>query len=184
MAGQHWLVKSEPNKYAYQDLEKDGRTVWDGVRNFEARNNLRSMKAGNMFFITRTSAKRWSASREWLARPIPIPRPRGRTGRSSRSNRSSSSRSPSGSTPSRATRSSPTSRSSRKAGSRSWQRRPTNSRISWHWGKRRYRNAEFSDTLALRVVGQIGASGSMNDQRISGQRVFTATSKALIASAI
>lgn len=51
MALQHWLVKSEPNKYAYEQLEKDGRTVWDGVRNFEARNNLRSMKKGDLLLF-------------------------------------------------------------------------------------------------------------------------------------
>ena len=42
----HWLVKSEPAKYGYADLERDGRTVWDGVRNFTARGNLKTMKAG------------------------------------------------------------------------------------------------------------------------------------------
>lgn len=42
-----WLVKSEPSAYAWQDLVRDKRTRWDGVRNFEARNNLRSMKRGD-----------------------------------------------------------------------------------------------------------------------------------------
>ena len=42
----YWLVKSEPAKYAFADLERDGRTVWDGVRNFTARGNLKAMKAG------------------------------------------------------------------------------------------------------------------------------------------
>lgn len=40
---QYWLVKSEPDTYSYAHLEKDGRTVWDGVRNYMARNNLRAM---------------------------------------------------------------------------------------------------------------------------------------------
>ena len=44
---QHWLIKSEPAKYSWAQLEKDGRTHWDGVRNFEARNNIRSMKEGD-----------------------------------------------------------------------------------------------------------------------------------------
>jgi predicted RNA-binding protein with PUA-like domain len=44
---QHWLVKSEPYKYAWAQLVKDGRTVWEGVRNFEARNNLRAMGLGD-----------------------------------------------------------------------------------------------------------------------------------------
>lgn len=41
-------MKSEPNKYAYTQLVRDGRTHWDGVRNFEARNNLRAMKVGDL----------------------------------------------------------------------------------------------------------------------------------------
>lgn len=43
----HWLVKSEPYKYAFAQLQKDKRATWDGVRNFEARNNLRAMKKGD-----------------------------------------------------------------------------------------------------------------------------------------
>ena len=44
----HWLVKSEPNVYPYARLVADGSTRWDGVRNFEARNNLRAMKEGDL----------------------------------------------------------------------------------------------------------------------------------------
>jgi predicted RNA-binding protein with PUA-like domain len=44
----YWLVKSEPFKYSYADLVRDGKTRWDGVRNFEARNALRAMKAGEL----------------------------------------------------------------------------------------------------------------------------------------
>ena len=40
----HWLVKSEPNTYSFDQLVKDGSTVWDGVRNYAARNHLRAMK--------------------------------------------------------------------------------------------------------------------------------------------
>lgn len=43
----HWLVKSEPIKYAWEKLVKDKRTVWDGVRNYQARNNLKEMKVGD-----------------------------------------------------------------------------------------------------------------------------------------
>ncbi len=43
----YWLVKQEPEKYSFDDLLKDGATVWDGVRNFQARNNLRAMKIGD-----------------------------------------------------------------------------------------------------------------------------------------
>ncbi|MFQ5479295.1 MAG: EVE domain-containing protein [Candidatus Binatia bacterium] len=40
----YWLVKSEPDKYSWDDLVKEGRDHWDGVRNYQARNNLRAMK--------------------------------------------------------------------------------------------------------------------------------------------
>ena len=43
----HWLVKSEPFVYSYEQLEKDKVTTWDGVRNYAARNHLRSMKKGD-----------------------------------------------------------------------------------------------------------------------------------------
>ncbi len=43
----YWLVKSEPSTYSWQQLEKDGKTVWDSVRNYAARNNLRTMKKGD-----------------------------------------------------------------------------------------------------------------------------------------
>mgnify|MGYP003505535097 FL=1 len=45
---QHWLVKSEPQKYSWEKFIHDGRTFWDGVRNFQARNNLRSMQEGDL----------------------------------------------------------------------------------------------------------------------------------------
>ncbi|THD52691.1 EVE domain-containing protein [Phenylobacterium sp.] len=43
----HWLVKSEPNKYAFADLQRDGKTVWDGVRNNAAALHLKTMKLGD-----------------------------------------------------------------------------------------------------------------------------------------
>jgi len=43
----YWLVKSEPSKYGYEQLEKDKHTFWDGVRNYAARNHLKSMKKGD-----------------------------------------------------------------------------------------------------------------------------------------
>ncbi|MGI9056427.1 MAG: EVE domain-containing protein [Pyrinomonadaceae bacterium] len=43
----YWLVKQEPEKYSFDDLVKDKKTVWDGVRNYQARNNLRDMKTGD-----------------------------------------------------------------------------------------------------------------------------------------
>ena len=46
----HWLVKSEPAKYAFGDLVRDGKTVWDGVRNNQAAIYLRTMKVGDEVF--------------------------------------------------------------------------------------------------------------------------------------
>jgi len=43
----HWLVKSEPFKYSWDQLVKDGSTFWDGVRNAQARNNLAAMRKGD-----------------------------------------------------------------------------------------------------------------------------------------
>ncbi len=45
---QHWLVKSEPFKYSWEKFNEDGRTFWDGVRNYQARNNLREMREGDL----------------------------------------------------------------------------------------------------------------------------------------
>jgi predicted RNA-binding protein with PUA-like domain len=47
----YWLVKTEPESYSWSDLVKDGRTSWTGVRNFQARNNLRAMKKGDSVFF-------------------------------------------------------------------------------------------------------------------------------------
>ena len=44
----YWLVKSEPFEYSYDDLVKEGRTMWDGVRNYAARKHLRGMKLGDL----------------------------------------------------------------------------------------------------------------------------------------
>jgi predicted RNA-binding protein with PUA-like domain len=51
MARAHWLVKSEPFEYSWDDLVRDGSTYWDGVRNYQARNNLREMKVGDYAFF-------------------------------------------------------------------------------------------------------------------------------------
>jgi predicted RNA-binding protein with PUA-like domain len=47
----YWLVKSEPDAYAWATLVKDGKTAWTGVRNFTARLNLRAMKRGDAVFF-------------------------------------------------------------------------------------------------------------------------------------
>jgi len=44
----YWLIKSEPFKYSWDQFENDKQTFWDGVRNYGARNNLRSMKKGDL----------------------------------------------------------------------------------------------------------------------------------------
>ena len=44
----YWLVKSEPFKYSWTQFQQDGKTFWDGVRNYGARNNLRAMKKGDL----------------------------------------------------------------------------------------------------------------------------------------
>src|SRR6266436_9856664 len=43
----YWMVKQEPNTYSWNDFVRDGETDWTGVRNYQARNNLREMKAGD-----------------------------------------------------------------------------------------------------------------------------------------
>jgi predicted RNA-binding protein with PUA-like domain len=45
-----WLVKQEPDSYSWDDFVRDGETAWTGVRNFQARNNLRAMKKGDLVF--------------------------------------------------------------------------------------------------------------------------------------
>lgn len=47
----HWLMKSEPFKYSWDKLVQDGRTHWDGVRNYQAANNLKAMKIGDLAFF-------------------------------------------------------------------------------------------------------------------------------------
>lgn len=46
-----WLIKSEPVKYPFERMLKDGRTHWDGVRNYQAANNLKAMKKGDQAFF-------------------------------------------------------------------------------------------------------------------------------------
>ena len=47
----YWLAKSEPESYSWAQLVKDGKAAWTGVRNFQARNNLRAMKRGDAVFF-------------------------------------------------------------------------------------------------------------------------------------
>src|SRR5688572_26351306 len=50
----YWLMKTEPETYSWDDLVRDKKTTWDGVRNFQARNNIKSMKKGDVVFIYHT----------------------------------------------------------------------------------------------------------------------------------
>lgn len=57
MSTHYWMVKTEPEAYAWSDFERDRKTVWDGVRNFQARNHLRAMKRGDkvLFYASVTT---------------------------------------------------------------------------------------------------------------------------------
>ncbi|MBI4389008.1 MAG: EVE domain-containing protein [Nitrospinae bacterium] len=47
----YWLVKQEPTKYSWEQFEKDKKTRWDGVRNYQARNNLNAMRCGDLLLF-------------------------------------------------------------------------------------------------------------------------------------
>ena len=51
MAKRYWLIKSEPEAYSFDRLVEEGRTLWDGVRNYRARNNLQAMRVGDEAFF-------------------------------------------------------------------------------------------------------------------------------------
>ncbi len=46
-----WLVKTDPDTYSWDNLVRDGKTIWDGVRNFQARNYIEKMKVGDKLFV-------------------------------------------------------------------------------------------------------------------------------------
>lgn len=52
-----WLLKSEPDVYGIADLEREGETLWDGVRNYQARNFLRQMAVGDRAFFYHSNTK-------------------------------------------------------------------------------------------------------------------------------
>ena len=47
----YWLMKTEPGTFSFEDLLRDKRTAWDGVRNFQARNNMKAMKKGDQVLV-------------------------------------------------------------------------------------------------------------------------------------
>ena len=53
----YWLMKSEPEAYSIKDLEKEGETLWDGIRNYQARNFMRSMEIGDQAFFYHSNTK-------------------------------------------------------------------------------------------------------------------------------
>lgn len=72
----HWLVKSEPGDYSITDLERDGTTLWTGVRNYQARNLMRDeMKPGDpvLFYHSGGSAPGVAGEAEVVAGPLPDP---------------------------------------------------------------------------------------------------------------
>lgn len=50
----YWLVKTEPDTYSWDDFVKDKKTTWDGVRNFQARSHMKTMKKGDVVFFYHT----------------------------------------------------------------------------------------------------------------------------------
>ena len=53
----YWLMKSEPDAYSIKDLEKEEETLWDGIRNYQARNFMRSMQIGDQAFFYHSNCK-------------------------------------------------------------------------------------------------------------------------------
>ncbi len=53
----YWLMKSEPDAYSIKDLENEKETLWDGIRNYQARNFMRSMKIGDQAFFYHSNTK-------------------------------------------------------------------------------------------------------------------------------
>jgi predicted RNA-binding protein with PUA-like domain len=51
MARRYWLMKTEPGSYSFEDLLREGSTEWDGVRNYQARNNMKEMAVGDLVLI-------------------------------------------------------------------------------------------------------------------------------------
>ena len=75
-----WLLKTEPSAYSYADLEREGRTVWDGVTNPAAIRNLKAMKAGERAFVYHTGAEKAAVGLAEVVRPA-YPDPKRRDAR-------------------------------------------------------------------------------------------------------
>ncbi len=71
----YWLLKSEPDVYAYADLERDGQTVWDGVNNNLALKHIRCMQIGDLALIYHTGEERRAVGiAEVVSQPYPDPK--------------------------------------------------------------------------------------------------------------
>jgi Uncharacterized conserved protein len=71
----YWLLKSEPDVYAYADLERDGQTVWDGVNNNLALKHIRCMQIGDLALIYHTGDERRAVGiAEVISQPYPDPK--------------------------------------------------------------------------------------------------------------
>ena len=65
----YWLVKQEPEDYSWNDLVRDGKTAWTGVRNFQARNNLREMKPDDAVLFYHSGKEKSVVAIAEVARP-------------------------------------------------------------------------------------------------------------------
>jgi predicted RNA-binding protein with PUA-like domain len=75
-----WLLKTEPSDFSYDDLEKEGRAVWDGVTNPVALRNLRAMKAGDRVLVYHTGDEKAVVGRAEVVRAA-HPDPKAKDGR-------------------------------------------------------------------------------------------------------
>jgi predicted RNA-binding protein with PUA-like domain len=71
----YWLVKTEPDSYSWDDLVRDKKTVWDGVRNFQARSNMKKMEKGDIVFVYHTGDVKAIIGEAKVTRP-PFPDPK------------------------------------------------------------------------------------------------------------
>ncbi|HSY53112.1 MAG TPA: EVE domain-containing protein [Opitutaceae bacterium] len=69
MTTQYWLVKQEPEAYAWETFLRDGRTTWDGVRNYQARIHLKAMRAGDRVFFYASGGPKCVVGIAEVARP-------------------------------------------------------------------------------------------------------------------
>jgi predicted RNA-binding protein with PUA-like domain len=58
MSKNYWLLKSEPDTYSWQQMQTDGISPWDGVRNYQARNNMNAMRIGDLCFFYHSNKDR------------------------------------------------------------------------------------------------------------------------------